>query len=124
MPLARHHICLFIFCLCIVAGLVFIETLTEKPISGDEAVQVAIHDPGVRERIGSHAFEAGTPVSGHPASTAKDDIFLSDVWVVPVTVHYDSFAYIYHVDVTKGGKVYGISRPSHITNLSPNLTAD
>ena len=124
MPLARHHIYLFFFCLCVITGLVLAESMTEKPLSGDEAVQVALNDPGVRERIGSHAFTAGTPVSGHPSSTAKDDIFLSDVWVVPVTVYYDSFSYTYHVDVTKSGKVYGISRPSHIVYPPANLSAD
>lgn len=124
MPLARHHIYLFFFCLCVIAGLVLAEAMTEKPISGDEAVKVAINDPGVRERIGGHMYETGTPVPGHPSSTAKDDIFLSDVWVVPVTVYYDSFAYLYHVDVTKGGTVYGISRPAHIAYPPANLTAD
>ena len=114
MALTRHHIYLFFISLAIIACLLLIAVLSEQSVSGQDAVQAALNDPGVRERIGSNYFVAGEAVPDAPFSPGHAGIAPQEVWVVPVIVHNGTSDEVYHVDVTKDGKVYGISGPLHI----------
>lgn len=114
MPLARHHIYLFFISLAIIACLLLIAVLSEQSVTGQDAVQAAINDPGVRERIGNSFFAAGDAVPDSPFSQKTSGTAPGEVWVVPVIVHNGTADEVYHVDVTKDGKVYGISGPLHI----------
>jgi hypothetical protein len=122
MPVTRHHIYLFVISLGIVTCLVLLAALAEQSVSAEGAVQAAINDPGVRDRIGSNYFVAGEVVSDSPFSQKSYGTAPVEVWVVPVIVHNGTADEVYHVDVTKDGKVYGISGPLHI-EYSPADTA-
>ena len=114
MPLTRHHIYLFIISLGIVTCLVLLAALAEQSVSAEGAVQAAINDPGVRDRIGSNYFAAGEAVPDAPFSAGSTEIAPKEVWVVPVIVHNGTSDEVYHVDVTKAGRVCGITGPLHI----------
>ena len=91
-------------------------------ISGDDAVQIALNDSGIRERIGNDPFRIIDVKMDRPfTSQASGETPPDKVWVLTVVVCHDTFEYRYHVDVTRDGRLYGISRPSHITYPPENM---
>lgn len=93
-------------------------------ISGDDAVQIALNDSGIQERIGNDPFRIIDVDMDHPfTSHAGDETPPDRVWVLTVVVCHDTFEYRYHVDITMDGRLYGISRPSHITYPPENMRA-
>lgn len=93
-------------------------------ISGDDAVQIALNDSGMKDRIGNDTFRITDVRTDHPFTSKAGDAAPPDkVWVLTVVVCHDTYEYRYHVDVTTDGEVYGISRPSHITYPPENMRA-